>query len=114
MAKKLISYKVLYYVSLIPVLGTIIALFCSWINIYRATNNRKYVFLHYIIWIFPVCIVGVIVAVCISTFMANFSPTVYFIFGIAIAYVACLIMALSGVAISKWIVNKWGNSFTEE
>ena len=114
MAKKLISYKVLYYVSLIPILGTIIALFCSWINIYRAKNNRKYVFLHYIIWIFPVCLVGVIVAVCISTFMANFSPTVYFIFGIAIAYVACLIMALSGVAISKWIVNKWGNSFTEE
>lgn len=107
MTKKLISYKILYYLSLIPFLGVLIAWLCSWLNIYRRTNDRKYVFLHFLIWIFPMCIVGVIVGICSMTFMVELSPIMKTICGLIIGYVACLIMSISSIAISKGIISRY-------
>ena len=107
MTKKLISYKILYYLSLIPFLGLLIAWLCSWFNIYRRTNDRKYVFLHSLIWIFPMCIVGVIVGICSMTFMVELSPIMKTICGLIIGYVACLIMSISSIAISKGIISRY-------
>ena len=105
--KKIISYKILYYLSLIPFLGLFIAWICSWLNIYRRTNDRKYVFLHCLIWILPICIAGGIAAVSSMTFMVNLSPIMKTVFGLVIGYIACLIMSISCIAISKWIISKY-------
>ncbi len=107
MSKKLISYKVLYYLSLIPFLGLLIAWICSWLNIYHRTDDRKYVFLHFLIWIFPMCIVGVIVVICTMTFMVGLSSMMKTICGLVISYVACLIMSISCIRISKWLISKY-------
>ena len=106
MSKKFISYKFLYYLSLIPFLGLLIAWICSWLNIYRSTDDRKYVFLHFLIWIFPMCIVGVIVGICAITFMVGLSPMMKTICGLVIGYVACVIMSISCIGISKWLISK--------
>ena len=106
MSKKFISYKFLYYLSLIPFLGLLIAWLCSWVNIYRRTNDRKYVFLHALIWVFPMCIVGAIVGICSMTFMVGLSPMMKTICGLFIGYVACLIMSISCIGISKWLISK--------
>ena len=105
--KKLVSYKILYYLSLIPFLGLLVVWPCSWLNIYHRTNNRKYVFLHYLIWIFPICIVGVIVGICSMTFMVELSPMMKTICGLIIGYIACLIMSISCIGISKGIISKF-------
>ena len=107
MNKKLVSYKKLYYLSLIPLLGLLIVWLCSWVNIYRRTNDRKYVFLHYLIWIFPIGIVGSIVGICSMTFMVKLSPVIKTICGLIIGYVACLIMSISCVGISKCLISKF-------
>ena len=107
MNKKLISYKILYYLSLIPLLGLLIAWLCSWVNIYLRTNDRKYVFLHALIWIFPMCIVGVIVGISAMTFMVNLTPILKTICGLVIGYVACLIMSISCIGISKGLISKF-------
>lgn len=107
MNKKLVSYKILYYLSLIPFLGLLVAWLCSWLNIYRRTNDRKYVFLHFLIWIFPMCIVGAIVGICSMTFMVELSPMMKTICGLIIGYVACLIMSISCIGISKGLISKF-------
>ena len=107
MGKKLISYKLLYYLSLIPFLGLFIAWISSWMNIYRTTNNRKYIFFHSIFWIFPMCIAGGVVAVSTMTFMVNLSPAINKVCGLIIGYVACLIMSISCIGISKGIISKY-------
>ena len=107
MSKNFISFKVLYYLSLIPFLGLIVVWISSWVNIYRRTNDKKYVFLHYLIWIIPICIAGGVAGVCMMTFMINLSPTMYIICGLGVAYIACLIMAISCVKISKEIISKY-------
>lgn len=113
MNKKLISYKILYYLSLIPFLGLIIAWICSWLNIYRRTNDRKYVFLHYLIWIFPMCIASGIVVISVMTFMVELSPMMKMICGLVIGYIACLIMSISCIGISKGIINKYDSKITK-
>ena len=107
MSKKLIPYKILYYLSLIPFLGLLIAWVCSWLNIYRSTNSKKYIFIHYLIWILPMCIVGVIVVICVMTFMGNLTPLWKTICGLVISYVACLIMSISCVSIANGIIKKY-------
>ena len=107
MAKKLISYKILYYLSLLPFLGFFTAWLGSWVNIYRRTNNGKYVFFHFILWIFPMCIAGGIVAISIMIFMVNLTPFMYKICGLLVSYIACLIMSISCIGISKGVINKF-------
>ena len=107
MDKKLISYKKLYYLSLIPILGLLIAWLCSWLNIYRRTNDRKYVFFHFLIWIIPICIAGGVVVISLMTFMGKLSPLMYKICGVIISYVSCLIMSISCIGISKGIISQY-------
>ena len=107
MNKNLISYKNLYYLSLIPFLGFFIAWICSWTNIYHRTKDRKYIFLHFIIWIVPICIASGIIVIVMITLMVNISPSMYKIYGLIVSYVACLIMSISCVGISKGIINRY-------
>lgn len=111
MSKRILSCKVQYYLSLIPFLGFFIAWISSWWNIYRRTNDKKYIFLHFIIWILPMCIAGAVVAISIITFMTNLSPLAYKICGLLISYVACLIMAFSAILISKKIIKKFESRY---
>ena len=107
MNKKFIPFKILYYLSLIPFLGLLISWVCSWLNIYNRTGDRKYIFLHFLIWIFPMCIVGAIVGVCTTTFMVNLSMSLKTIWGLIIGYFAFLIMSISCVGISQGIIKKF-------
>ena len=107
MSKQLISYKTQYYLSLIPFFDVLITWITAWINIWRKTNDKKYIFLHYILWILPMCIAGGLVAVCAMTFMPNLSPTMRTVCGLIIGYIACLIMSASSVLISKIIIDKY-------
>ena len=113
MNKKMISYKLVCYLSLIPVIGFFIAWPCSWINIYRQTRSKKYIFLHYIIWLLSVCMVGVILYICIVTFMASFTSQQKFICGLVLSYFAGVMMALSSIGISKGIIDKYNLKFCD-
>lgn len=113
MNKKKISYKIQYYLSLIPFVGFLIAWIISWINIYRKTNDRKYVFLHFIIWLLPMCIAGGLVALYTVTFMPCLEPILKTVLGIIVSYAACLIMAISCIGISKWIIDRYDSKFIE-
>ena len=53
------------------------------------------------------CIVGGLLAVCIMTFMANLSQELYVICALIVAYLACLVMAISCIAISESIIKKY-------
>ena len=107
MSKKIISYKLLSYLSLVPVIGFLIAWLCSWINIYRQTRKRKYIFLHYIIWLLPLCMVGGVLYICIVIFMANFTSQQKIICGLVLSYFAGVMMAISSIGISKGIIDKY-------
>ena len=111
MSKNLISYKMQYYLSLIPFVGLFIAWITSWINIWRKTKDKKYIFLHYIIWILPLCIAGGFIAVCALTFMSNLPQPGYTICALLVSYVACLMMSLSCIAISKVLISKFDLKF---
>lgn len=113
MNKKIISYKLLCYLSLIPVIGFFIAWPCSWVNIYRQTRSKKYIFLHYIIWLLPVCMVGIILYICIVTFMSSFTLQQKFICGLVFSYFAVVMMALSSIGISKGIIDKYNSKFCD-
>lgn len=107
MSKKVISYKAQYYLALIPYIGLFIAWITSWVNIQRKTNNKKYIFLHFVIWIFPMCLAGGLVTVSVLTFMVNLSQLLYKICGLTVIYVASLIMSISCVGISKGIIDNY-------
>ena len=113
MSKNLISYKKQYYLSLIPIVGFLIAWITSWINIWRRTKDKKYIFLHYILWILPMCIVGGLVAVCAMTFMPSLTATMRVVFGFIIGYIACLIMSVSSIFISQIIIDKYDSKFID-
>lgn len=107
MNKKLIPYKILYYLSLIPLLGLLIGWICSWLNIYRRTNDKIYIIFHWLIWILPLCIVGGLTAICAMTFMVNLSSVMKTVCGLVISYMDCLIMSISCISISKAIIKRY-------
>ena len=107
MNKKLIPYKILYYLSLIPLIGMLIAWICSWLNIYRRTNDKKYIIFNWLIWILPLFVVGGFTAICAMTFMVDFSPVMKTVCGIVISYIDCLIVSISCISISKAIIKRY-------
>lgn len=111
MSKNLIFYKMQYYLSLIPFVGLFIAWITSWINIWRTTKDKKYIFLHYILCILPMCIVGGLVAICAMTFIPSLTATIRVVCGVIIGYIACLIMSVSSIFISKIIIDKYDLKF---
>lgn len=111
MDKKIIPYHILYYLSLIPYIGFLIAWICSWVNIFRKTNHRKYIFYHYVFWLIPLCVAGGLVTVCLLTFMDALSVEWKFISALGLSYIACLIMSVSCIFIAKKITDRYDLKF---
>ena len=107
MSKKLISYKLLYWLSLIPVFGFFVSWICSWINIYRRTSDRKYVFIHYIIWMLTSLVVFIGLIAIIRALMAYASFVVYVVCALVATYVALVLMSILCIVISKIIIKKY-------
>ena len=107
MQKKIIPYKILYLLSLIPVLGMLVAWLCSWLNIYRKTADKKYIFLHYVLWMLAFCGLGVFIAIYVIVVVPIFNEQLKFIFGLMLGYLVCLISAIACVCISKRIIKKY-------
>ena len=107
------SYKSLYYLSLIPILGLVIVWLCAWLKIYNRTKDRKYVFLHFLIWAAPLCFAGGFVVVSVNIFMGKLSSVGKIVCGIIIGYVACLVMSISCVSIFKCIMGKYNSRIIE-
>ena len=107
MVKKFLSSKTQCFLALIPYIGFFIAWICSWINIFLKTKQLKYVFLHYFIFILPMCLAGGLIVISMMTFMDKLSFELYRICALILAYVACLIMAFSSIAISRFIIKKY-------
>ena len=57
------------------------------------------------------CIAGGVVTICTMTFIMNLSPIMKVVYTVIICYIACLIMSISCIAISKDIINKYDLKF---
>ncbi len=100
------KFKLLYLLSLIPLFGFFIAWVGSWIIMQKETKSKKYVFIHYFIWIIPLCVAGGIV-VAGNFLTINLSFTVRTIILITACVLALYIMAFSCVYIAEKIVYKF-------
>ena len=107
MSNKFISYKTQCYLALIPYIGLLIAWITSWINIYLRTRQKKYIFIHYIIWVLPMCLVGGLLAFSTIMLKDNLSFQTYSVCILIIGYVACFIMSFLAIVISKFIIQKY-------
>ncbi len=108
MKKQIISYKLQNFLAMIPIFGVVVVWLIAWFNIYRTTKNRLYVFLHYLIWLIPMIIVGLAVYVICFYFIRNINDlTIKKILFLIMSYFACLIMALSALGVEKGIIERY-------
>lgn len=108
MKRKLISYKLQSYLALIPIFGFFIVLFIAWINIYKATKKKLYVFIYDILLIVLISIVGIIMCLLYFCFIIKIdSIIIKEISMFLLSYIVCLMSALLSLAIEKKIIKKF-------
>ncbi len=96
-----------YFLVLIPIIGFFIAWIYSWFTIYKITKGIKYVFLHFVFWIIPLCLAGSLIVAYFMMGVLNQNEFLKMIIGIIVSYVAILIMSISSISISKVIIEAY-------
>ena len=115
MKNKFVSYRTCSLLSLIPFIGFLIAWLLSWLTIYKVTKDRKYIFLHYLIWILPMIISGGLFAVCYFSLFAKIANQQLLILCTLIgAYLVCVIIAYSAIFIAKKIIDNYNKKMLSE
>lgn len=115
MKSRLVSYKAQCFFALIPFVGLLIDWIISWLNIYKTTKSRKYVFIHYITWIIPIIITVGIFAFCYFFLILKITNRTMFIFScLASSYLTCIIIAYFSISIAKKIIATYNEKIIAE
>ncbi len=110
--KRIICYKLQYLLSLVPFVGLFIAWGCSWVNIYRTTQNKRSIFIHFCIWLIPICIIGGMLILS-AYVMFNHDIVLKVIVGLIVSYISCLILAIFCIEIARGIIVRSEKKFLE-
>ena len=101
------NYKSQYYLSLIPFVGFLIAFACAWSNIHSITKNILLVALHFLIWIIPAAIGGILIYFGFFYgigLIANMNLRTAL--SLLLAYIVLVMYGVAAVAIEKGILSK--------
>mgnify|MGYP005762513175 CR=1 FL=1 len=104
---KVCSYKLQYFLALVPFLGIFINIGFAWYNIYKITKKRIYIFLHFLLFIVPLIIFFSIAVLCIFFVnKVNIIGLRIFLY-ILVSYITFLILAVASVAIERGIIERY-------
>lgn len=107
MSEKVVIKKFKYFFSLIPFISLIIAWIMSWVAIYKATGQRKFIFYHYIIWSIMMIIFFIIFIVLYNLIFSKYTIIFQVISSIICLYVVSIILSILALMIAKTIIEKY-------
>ena len=115
MKNNLISYKAQYIFAFIPFVGLLIDWIVSWFNIYKTTKNRKYIFIHWLIWIIPMILTFGILIVCYFFLLVKITNRQLFMIScLLVSYLTCVIISYSAIFIAKKIIDTYNKRILTE
>ena len=98
------DYKLQFILASIPFLGIVPACIISWMDIHKITNNKKYVFIHGVLWLLFVGILGALLSLEIVWLMPKWEEYGKIIC-IVSAFIICLLMGYFSIWLEKAIID---------
>lgn len=106
--KKIVSLKLLYYLSLFPFLGVIIVWIIGIYNVYAIKKKRIYCVFYYLLTIFPIMLFGGVFIVVFLFFIEPLDELVFkIIISFVLAFIVCVCMAIAIVGIQKGMIERF-------
>ena len=106
--KKMVSFKLLYYLSLLPFLGVVIVWIIGIYNVYAIKKKRIYCVLYYLLTMFPIILFG---GIFIAVFLFCIEPlddlALKIIISFVLAFIVCVCMAIAIVGIQKGMIERF-------
>ena len=98
-----VNYKLQFILASIPFLGVVPAWIMSWMDIHKTTNNKKYVFIHAVLWLLSLGVLGALLSLEIVWLMPKWEEYGKIICFVS-AFIICLLMGYSSIWLKKGII----------
>ncbi|MBE7061922.1 MAG: hypothetical protein E7382_05240 [Clostridiales bacterium] len=107
MDERVVISRSKYLLTLIPFIGFFIAWIVAWRSIYKTTQEKKYIIIHYVIWVVVSIIFFVIFIISYVLFISKLATFLKLLLTLLVLYIVLVMMSLSALAIAKGIIEKY-------